>query len=463
MAHHTVDGILSGKIAAPAELSRILRDPEVARAYYGGAIGPDLSDSTHYKNTSEAPARMLTAARSDLAKATKTGNASQIKAARQELAFAYGWLNHSAADLNIHPVINSMIGDTYRYNNTAEKVVHAEIEAQFTRYLAHGQPMPSYDPIVPVEFVARTAFMSKAAVKEGISTLDLKATAEREYANTAAAIGPNLDGAFRLVEAGATGDNAAFLRNPNNFKNWDLDCGKISTNEFETLREATMRANGGKLPANWGSMYLTWNERTSGLVLDKKIKIMTAILLGAGVPPRLEPKNPPVDPAKIPKGGAWVLEKTEFTYQYPDSAIAPERKCKETGANGSGTAQANYYADPNITLVVKINVTWTVPDTTLIPGKSYKFRFFITDAGSDIGTGYLGGNGSFGANCPAMSDVWYGPAAGVDFHSKIMQAEATKEFIPKSAPDGTIMYMQATWTAGIRGVYYTYIYRFKAK
>ncbi len=466
MAHHTVEGILAGKVAAPPELKGILSDPEVARAYYGGAVGPDLYESLHYNKTSEPPNRMLAAARSDLAKATKSGNAAQIKTARQELAFAYGWFNHCAADLNIHPVINSMVGDTYRYTNKAEQAVHAEIEAQFTRFLAHGQELPTYDPIIPVDFMSRTAFASKAAIKEGITTLVQKATAERAYAKTVAAIAPDLDGAFRLAESTATSDNIAFLRNPKNLKDWDLDSGKISTNDFETLREATSRANDGTLPKNWGAMYLTWNARTSGLNLAQKIKVMSGILAGAGTPDRVIPTKTTTDSTKLPKGGAWVLDHTEFSVQYAnDLELAKKSKAQESGSDGMGTAQATFgHPDPNIFVTVRVKVAWTSPDKVLIPGKTYRWRFAIYDAGSDNNQGlFVGGNGSLGANCPAMSDVWYGPAASIDLHEKKLQGEATKEFTPRLAADGTILYVGATWNVGVRAANFVYVYKFKAK
>lgn len=463
MARATVSEILAGRIQAPAELKALLKNPEMVRAYLGGSIGPDIEESSHYGKTGDFAGKLLADARNDLAIAKKSGNATKIAAASEEVAFAFGWLNHCAADLSIHPVINAMTGDTYRYNGAAGKALHAETEGEFTAFLSHGKPLPPYDPKIPIDFLAREAGLTTNSITSGVRTLDLKAAAERKFAEGAGA-SSNFEGAFQLIESNAMAYNRSFLRDRTTLKNWDLDCGKITTEDFESLRKATLEANGGKLPSNWGAMYLQWNDRTTGLTYAKKVTVMAAILAGAGTPDR--PEDRPKADLTVPKGGAWFLERTEFRVDYANDAdLRAKYDPKEEGADGYGSAQAKFgHPDPNIFVTVRVKVAWTMPERKLIPGKSYKIRFAIFDAGSDDRHGlFLGASGGFGANCPSMRNVWAGPTASISLDQNRLKGEDTKEFTAYGASDGTEMFLEASWNVGVRAAHFVYVYKFRAK
>jgi len=261
----TVNRIIEGKYPAPPELKEALKNPKVRQSFLGGSVGPDLfPDRTHRGSQSEFTQRMMDAAWREYRSA---GNdpAAKEKAA-QALGFAYGWMCHVATDLNVHPKVNELVGDAYDHNNAGEKVRHAAMEAQLYAYLKRvaGAKDP-YDAQFPTDFVARQLGVSQGELKKAISRLRIIAAAEIASANQVKLTDSQLKSIWSESIRGSMQDTRDFVEKPSRFLNWDLDCGKISTADFEWLRNAVMAANGGKLPADWGKNYLKYWDQVKGL------------------------------------------------------------------------------------------------------------------------------------------------------------------------------------------------------
>ena len=135
VSRRVIDSISNGK-DAPMELREALKDPECRKAFSGGAVAPDICpEESHYGNTADLADKMLTDARSHLATAIKLHDFASIQKAREELAFSYGWLTHCAADLEVHPKVNSIVGDAFSYTRKGDQLDHGAIETQMDYYL----------------------------------------------------------------------------------------------------------------------------------------------------------------------------------------------------------------------------------------------------------------------------------------------------------------------------------------
>jgi hypothetical protein len=189
------------------------------------------------------------------------------------------------------------------------------------------------------------------------------------------------------------------------------------------------------------------------------------------VPPASDPKfasKPPLatSPAadvRVPATGAWVLEKTEFVVEKIDAVLMQKWQPSESGGDGAGSAQSTFgHPDPKVnTVIVKMSVAWTPPPRVLLPGKPIDFRITVRDGGSDDPRGLgVRGTGSLGANCPALSAVWYGPSASFNLKIGERSKEASKAYTPPSATPGTKMYIVAEYGVHTRRnqFYYTYMF-----
>jgi hypothetical protein len=107
--------MLSGQASCPPELKEALQTPDGQKAFAGGAIGPDLCEKqSHYGNTGDMARKMISDAQAELKAAKASGDSDAMAAAYKDVAFSYGWLSHCATDLDVHPAVNAVIGDTYR-------------------------------------------------------------------------------------------------------------------------------------------------------------------------------------------------------------------------------------------------------------------------------------------------------------------------------------------------------------
>jgi hypothetical protein len=81
----------------------------------------------------------------------------------------------------------------------------------------------------------------------------------------------------------------------------------------------------------------------------------------------------------------------------------------------------------------------------------------VSDAGSTAnGKGF----GSIGANCPSLSHVWYGPAAGFDLAAGVRSKSATKTYAPPKAKPGTVLVIIADYGVFSRRQQFLYHYKF---
>ena len=284
LSQPTIKGIQNGSIPAPPELKTALSHPEAQKAFAGGSVGPDICEAaSHYGNTSDLANKMITNARSNLKAAAAAKDQAKFSQAQRELAFAYGWLSHCGSDLNVHPYVNGKAGDTYRNNNAGQKTIHAAQEAQFTAYLRSLSEYNGlkYDTYVPYEFLSKNTGVSFTNLKAGDIKIRGKAMAEIASSNQVT-LTDKMIAAWGPLEKGSLADTAGFIKNSKSMGNWDLDSGKISSKEFDDLRALAIKANGGKLPPDWGKKYMDWHSKTKGLPADQKLAKLQSLVGGGG-------------------------------------------------------------------------------------------------------------------------------------------------------------------------------------
>ncbi len=322
----TINRILSGQYAAPPELKEALSDPKVRQAFLGGSVGPDLFPTrTHRGNQSQFSEKMLEAAWKQY-RAAGEDPAAREKAS-ESLAFAYGWLSHVAVDLNIHPKVNEFVGDTYDYNDAGGKTAHAAMEAQLYAYLKNvvGIKDP-FDARFPTDFVAEQLGVEPGELKRAISRIRIIAAGEIAAANQVKLSGTQLLDKWGKSVSQGLNDTRDFIEKPARFENWDLDCGKISTEDFEWLHKAVKELNGGKRPPDWGGRYMEfWNAVKDLPPGDRAAKLAEYLGLGSGSSTRATGVT---GTAKFLAGQPMnVIVKVERDYvfpsrmRYPDSAI----------------------------------------------------------------------------------------------------------------------------------------------
>jgi hypothetical protein len=289
---HTVRQINTGQLDVPNELKQVLKDPECQRAFNGGSIGPDLVENkSHYGKTADLSQRLLETARADMKRAAGARNQEAFNEAKKDLAFAYGWLHHCAADLNTHPKVNERVGDSFRFLEKGGKLAHGAMEGQETTYLKQTiwNPEDRYDVYVPAKFLAKVTGVPAGDIIEMNKTLQRKALAELFETGKVTLSHEELKRLWETTVRDGQHDAAEFLQDPSKLKNWDLDCGRITTEEFDSLRKTVMSLNGGKLPDGWGKNYLRWNDAVKGLSRDQMATKLKQ-LMGVTSKPKDEPK-----------------------------------------------------------------------------------------------------------------------------------------------------------------------------
>ncbi len=271
-----VENISSGRVDVDPELKQILQYPDAVKAFNGGCVGPDLAESaTHYKQTADIAASMLTDARRNYHNA-KTP--AEIDQARKQLAFAFGWYSHCATDLNVHPKVNGTTGDTFRYNTAEQKSIHALQEAQMTAYLRSTVGKIPYEVSIPFDFLSKHIGVSEDDLRKENTILRTKVLGELADSSLLVNLNDKMRDSWREVCNQSLRYSELLLKTPNAMQNWDLDCGKISTQDFEDLRKLAIEANGGKLPESWGKNYLTWFEKLKGMPNAQRLEILKALI-----------------------------------------------------------------------------------------------------------------------------------------------------------------------------------------
>lgn len=272
-ARRVVDAIKTGKKPAPPELKEALEDPEFVWAFCGGAVAPDIvPEQSHYGNSEKLTKGMIEAAHADLKAAKKNNDPKAIKKAQKELAFAYGWLTHAGSDLAVHPKINGTVGDAYDYGGAAGKLKHAALEVQLDQFLwknfRKGNEGVAID--VPYDFLYQFAGSSVESLKFEMGKLKAKGLGADVLRQNITLTNDQLSKAWKQTVNEAFEESFQFIADPKRLQDWDWDCGKLSSEEFKLLRQATMQANGGKLPADWGKNYMQYYDMVKDLFEEKK-------------------------------------------------------------------------------------------------------------------------------------------------------------------------------------------------
>lgn len=273
-----ISNIESGGIQVDPELRSILKHSDAKRAFEGGCVGPDIAEEqSHYGDTATLARNMLSDARARYKKAASSKDEAAFAKARQELAFAYGWYSHCATDLNVHPKVNAVVGDTYRFNTPIQKGVHAAQESQLTAYLRSVIGQAQYDIYVPYDFLSKHVGLSVDQLKANDSTVRKKVVGEL-LASSKVEMNDKIKAKWRESVTQSLRESEMLLKNPEAMQNWDLDCGKISTVEFDNFRKLVMEANGGKLPADWGKNYMSLYNKTRGLPGAQQVEAIKSLL-----------------------------------------------------------------------------------------------------------------------------------------------------------------------------------------
>ncbi len=265
---------------APPDLRGILAGVDGQEAYASGAVSPDLEGlkfRAHNGNTTaDLPHKMIAKAREDLNAANALPNADpskieKLRKGQKELAFSYGWLCHDAADMDIHPIVNKAAGDSFSHNDTGKKIIHTAQEIQLDHYTEkafreQGEKV-SYD--IPYSLMAECTGLTEDKLLDNVKFMRIKIIASVKAKDQVTAAPEALTNKWEQCVENSITHSVEFAEKPNSFKNWDIDCGRMTTEEFEALRDAAIAANGGELPTNWGSKYVEWYNKTKGLSGNK--------------------------------------------------------------------------------------------------------------------------------------------------------------------------------------------------
>jgi len=285
IAEQVMERIMKDPNANP-ELKDLLSNPDACLAFSGGACAPDLdsiSDKAHAADPKGVADQLMKTARDRLAKAQAALAAATtperkavaqrvINQAKCDLAFAYGWLTHAAADFETHPVVNAS-GDNYWEDSTAsDKAWHGEWETmQEANWIdRYGHPKnPNID--YRLGLLVEAFGLNQDSLLKDIETLSYKESG-------AAYVGGKytqgqLD-TWKPINDGI-GDRSIdlakdFVNSPGNPLDnscWDIGRG-ISLDDFRKFIEDTKKANGGKLPegfwVGYDTLFNNWKGSTAG-------------------------------------------------------------------------------------------------------------------------------------------------------------------------------------------------------
>lgn len=275
------------------ELREILHDLDAREAFSGGACAPDLdsvSDDSHATDPKGTADKLMQKAREHLARAEeglkKASTESQreaavaaVRSAKCDIAFAYGWRTHAAADFNTHPAVNATWDNYWEESSAKQKALHAEWEVmqELNWVRKYGNPVnaaPSmrlallqealdldYDKLSEDEqklfknsAAAKDLRSQYAAEKEGAASLqdvvkhalfEYSDEQENEWSGINSAIGD------RSIEL-----SLSFLKDPAKLDDscWDLGYG-ISLVDFQLFITDVKAENNGALPEGFWVTY----------------------------------------------------------------------------------------------------------------------------------------------------------------------------------------------------------------
>lgn len=305
ITHYYIGRRSAEKIAvdsnAPGDLREILAGTDGQEAFASGAISPDLEGikmKAHNGNeTADLPHKMIAKAREDLVAAQSLPDSDpskiqKLRMGQKELAFSYGWLSHVAADLDVHPLVNKVAGDAFAHGDTGKKMIHTAQEVQLDYYAEKGfrekGEKVSYD--IPYSLLEEITGLTQEKLLDNVKFMRIKIIASVKAKDQVIVAAEDLTGKWEQAVENSIADTVRFVEKPETVQNWDIDCGRMTTEEFEALRDAAIAANGGELPKNWGAKYLEWFSKTKGLS-GNKLKDALVLLENGKEPPPAPAKN----------------------------------------------------------------------------------------------------------------------------------------------------------------------------
>lgn len=275
IARRVIEAVETGRCKAPAELKEALEDSECRKAFCGGAVGPDICpERTHYHNTGDLANKMVASAHRELAQARLLKDPAWIKEAQVKLAFAYGWLSHCAADLNIHPLVNALSGDTYEHGGPVVQAKHVVVEMSLDAYLYnhYRKPDEKFDIRVPYDFLSEHVGVPEDELRSSTKKLVVLVMGELASKDWVVPENEDLITLFDAVTKNSFDLSNEFIEHPDRMQNWDLDCGPISTEDYRKLRSLVIEANDGTLPDGWGGDYLDLYQGDEDLIRKYKLE-----------------------------------------------------------------------------------------------------------------------------------------------------------------------------------------------
>lgn len=301
IADETIKQLLANPKTDPA-LKRILSDPAAREAFRGGACAPDLatiSDAAHCDDPKATAEKLMKTATDNLTKANARLNAAttaaeraqaekDVASAQADLAFAYGWRCHAAADFETHPIVNSSLDNYWEESSLAMKAWHGEWETMQEENWREQYGQPSNLNVDYRPSLLNQSFgLTREQVDGDASTLNMKITA-------ADAVGTKYDNEQRdfwgpinqgVGERSIT-RSVKMVNNPGSLDNscWDIAPG-IPQIEFIQFEEETEKKNDGKLPDNF------WVGYEELFAKWKKEKQSEDPGTGTGLPPPAPPSS----------------------------------------------------------------------------------------------------------------------------------------------------------------------------
>lgn len=272
------------------ELGDLLKDPSCLNAFCNGAIAPDLEcvcAQAHYGKTTKIPMALLDTAENAYEAAAKLPDSDSTKTAKlreaeKAMCFGLGWISHMATDLAVHPPVNARTGDCYEYNDAGGKRIHAAAEVQFTQYLLKTLKKPD-DKItfdIPYWLMTKATGKSQQDLQTSVGKMRMKIIGELGLAGQVTIPLEELRKEWQGVLQQSMNDTVSFIMNPESLEDWDLDCGRISTDNFKALRAECVQINDGKVPQKWGKEYMNWWEQVKNLQPQPRHQRLVELIKG---------------------------------------------------------------------------------------------------------------------------------------------------------------------------------------
>lgn len=287
-----IASMLGSDPRVPADLRQALRTPEGLNAFCSGAVAPDIgciSERAHNNKTTILPKQIMKLAQDGMKSANAMSaddpnKSAALKDSLKNLAFAYGWYSHVATDLDVHPEVNAAVGDSWAHNNLGDMAGHGSQEVQFDVYVSKTlvREGDKVDFVVPLDFLEKATGLTAEELHAHIRVLREKMIAGTLWKDACEVPDDVLKKRWEGILQSSLQDSISLVEKPDTMQDWDLDVGRMTTEEYELMRAAAIEANGGKLPKSFASHYLDWYRLVKGLPDDEVIAVMAGIIGKSG-------------------------------------------------------------------------------------------------------------------------------------------------------------------------------------